>query len=723
MSEKVSFVIELIDNVTSVSRKVTASIGAMGGAMGKTLGAIDGGIHNVAQSMNGWEQSKFFALAGNVENVARQFEALSAKTATYADALTDAQKTTSLTAQEVVVLSDNLKGFGTRTATTELLNMSRVAGEMGVRGVENVTAFTQAANLANVALGDQFGGAENTARALATINKLYKEFKGMHVDTALMKSGSVLNELNNLYGTNAAQLSDFVNRIGQLGDLAPKFEEAAAIGAVLQQAGITSEIGAGGLTKILTTAAKESKVFAKGLNMTDEAFRKMLETDPYSFIEKFAASMRGLSSTQQVAVLDKLKLGGDQETLKVVMTLAANYDGLAQKLKSSHGALQKGNSIKAEAALKENNLAASIERAKNKVTDYAASFGMLMGESLPAISQLGTVASGVVNLAPAFSVVSKSYMSVSGMAIGAIGKAKNFIETLKLISAKGIVTTIFGFLQLSHTIYNAITTTRQFMVVQLQSARTMAIGGARALLGIVSGLGGYIVALVNATAAQMGFNIALNANPLGLIVIGIAAVVGAVWLMVEYWDIFKNALVKFGLWLMETNPISGPIIWALSLVEKFFPGTLASIKGFFVQIWAWVTEWAEKAWGKIKWLWDKVKGALGLGETAKIEVSAKTGKGKNKDFADKPQPTDKNSKSIYDLLGAGKPTKNKQTEGLSSVTGGGSRPTNITINLGKFMDNLVIQGQTVGDALPETERKLKELLLRVLNSANQTATT
>ena len=76
------------------------------------------------------------------------------------------------------------------------------------------------------------------------------------------------------------------------------------------------------------------------------------------------------------------------------------------------------------------------------------------------------------------------------------------------------------------------------------------------------------------------------------------------------------------------------------------------------------------------------------------------------------------------LLKGDSKTESKATQsGLDEITGGGSRPTNITVNLGKFMDSLIIQAQSVEEAIPETEQRLKEMLLRVLNSVNQMATT
>lgn len=57
------------------------------------------------------------------------------------------------------------------------------------------------------------------------------------------------------------------------------------------------------------------------------------------------------------------------------------------------------------------------------------------------------------------------------------------------------------------------------------------------------------------TAAQWALNIALNANPIGLIVIAIAALIGIIVLVVKHWDEITAAVKRFRDWLMKVLPI------------------------------------------------------------------------------------------------------------------------------------------------------------------------
>lgn len=80
--------------------------------------------------------------------------------------------------------------------------------------------------------------------------------------------------------------------------------------------------------------------------------------------------------------------------------------------------------------------------------------------------------------------------------------------------------------------------------VTSQWASITALGAQALEMGIVAAvsLGGFLTSIVTATAAQLGFNIAISANPIGLLVLGIGAAIGAVVLLIKYWDEIIGAI-------------------------------------------------------------------------------------------------------------------------------------------------------------------------------------
>ena len=178
-------------------------------------------------------------------------------------------------------------------------------------------------------------------------------------------------------------------------------------------------------------------------------------------------------------------------------------------------------------------------------------------------------------------------------------------------------------------------------------------------------LGSFIVGIIGATAAQWGLNIALNANPIGLIVIGIAAAIGAIVLMIKYWDQIKAVIVAFAKFMWKISPF-GVII---ELVEKIFPGFKAKIGKIF----SYVKDLVFGFWNKIKQLFGSIKSFFGFGEDAPAEIDVNL----NKKVDGKVISTGTDPSGLL-LNPTGTPVASKITNGISGGEGAGK---SITMNL------------------------------------------
>ena len=63
--------------------------------------------------------------------------------------------------------------------------------------------------------------------------------------------------------------------------------------------------------------------------------------------------------------------------------------------------------------------------------------------------------------------------------------------------------------------------------------------------------------------------------------------------------------------------------------------------------------------------------------------------------------------------------KNPAKDKANGITAGGSRQTNIVVNIGKLQDQTVIQVDNTEKGLNNLSEKVQELLLRAVNSVNQ----
>ena len=189
----------------------------------------------------------------------------------------------------------------------------------------------------------------------------------------------------------------------------------------------------------------------------------------------------------------------------------------------------------------------------------------------------------------------------------------------------------------------------------------------RFLITAFTGIGSFITSVISATAAQWGLNIALNANPIGLIVIGIAAAVGAIALMIKYWDDIKSAIWSFTQFVWKISPFR----FLINLVEKIFPGFKAKITAVF----DYVKNLVLGFWQQIQKMFGKIKAFFGFGDGATAEVNVNL----NKPDPNNPTSDLSPSGATDDLLF--KPTNNNTTKTSASGISGGGAGKGVTMNL------------------------------------------
>ncbi|MGV3560763.1 phage tail tape measure protein [Larkinella arboricola] len=248
-------------------------------------------------------------------------------------------KATGLSTGEVEQLASALDKIDTRTKKEDLMTIAQVGGQLGIANDE-LLGFVESVDKAVVALGDEFtGGAEQAAKEIGALQKLFKETKDMKAGEAINDIGSALNELGAAGSATAPVVADFTQRMGQLGDLSPQITQTMGLGAAFQELGLTAEIASGGLTNILLGAAKATGLFAQQLNMTEAEFKDLINTNPNEFLLKLAESLRGLPADLVTKRLDDLGIKS-QEATKVMSLLKDQTDMVRQKQEIAANAMK-----------------------------------------------------------------------------------------------------------------------------------------------------------------------------------------------------------------------------------------------------------------------------------------------------------------------------------------------------------------------------------------------
>ncbi|TDB64369.1 phage tail tape measure protein [Arundinibacter roseus] len=411
--------------------------------------------------------------------------------AEYSDSFADIQKTTGQTNAEVRELNEQLQGINTRTAQLDLLNIAQVGGQIGI-AKEEMFGFVDAIDKAVVALGDEFsGGAEQVAKEMGVLANLFKETKDLEAGEAILRIGSAVNELGAAGLATGPYLSDFTARLGALGDLAPKVTESLAFGSIFEELGLTSEIAASGLTKVLTVGATESEKFARGMNLAKSEVENLINTNPNEFILKLAESFEGLSTTEVAAKMKDLGLNS-QEAIKVMGVLAENTDLVREKQELSSKAFQEATSLTNEFNIKNETFAATLDKAGKAVEELEVSLGQVL---IPIVTTLVT-----------------SFVAL----LKGIGAIPEFVrENKEMFIALGVA---------------------------LVGLNTANIAATASSLAHAAAEKGRLIWTEAATVAQWAMNIALNANPIGAVVAAISVLVGGFITLYQNSETLRNII-------------------------------------------------------------------------------------------------------------------------------------------------------------------------------------
>lgn len=117
-----------------------------------------------------------------------------------------------------------------------------------------------------------------------------------------------------------------------------------------------------------------------------------------------------------------------------------------------------------------------------------------------------------------------------------------------------------------------------------------------------------VVALGLWAAAQWLLNIAMDANPIGLVILAIAALIAIVALIITYWDPIADFFVNLWQVVVDAVTVAAQWIWQ-RLVDayNFVKGIWAGVTGFFSGLWSGLTAGVSNA---TNWVRDRFNDAL-----------------------------------------------------------------------------------------------------------------
>lgn len=281
------------------------------------------------------------------------------------DTLSDVQKATGLTADEVNRLSTALEGLDTRTTLTGLNELAYAGGRMGIQGADNLFQFVKAADQLNVALAEDLGdGAIETLTKMADVMGL---IDSMGYEKALLSVGSAINTLTSSSVAAGEPIVDMLSRLAGVGVSAGiTTDELLALSAASDAAGLSAETAATSLSQFIVQLKTDTEAVAKAAGISADSLKKLL--DEGKTMEAVVSVFEGLSKKGGIEALAPVMkdLGGaGSRSISVISNLVSNVDSLKSMLDISKTSFEEATSVTQEFNVKNENAAALVERMKN----------------------------------------------------------------------------------------------------------------------------------------------------------------------------------------------------------------------------------------------------------------------------------------------------------------------------------------------------------------------
>ena len=308
---------------------------------------------------------------------------------TLSDKMGEVRKTTGFTADEVGRLSGNLAKLDTRTTLTSLMELSSLAGSVGLKTQQDVQGFTEAADQLIVALPEL---GNESARTIIKIANATGDLEknGGNVRETLEKVGSTIIALRANSASAAGPITDFVSRVGAVGAQAGiSIDQIAALGSTIDALGGRVEMSATALSRMIPAIKNNSFAIANSIGVTEKYLKSLAPMEQMVLIfQKMRDNIAGIDTSteqgqeQMAATIEGML--GKNATMREVMKdleqqgaragivfglLSQNVDELEKQLGIASEAYRENTALANEFNNMNETTAAKWERLKNQLEE------------------------------------------------------------------------------------------------------------------------------------------------------------------------------------------------------------------------------------------------------------------------------------------------------------------------------------------------------------------
>ena len=407
-----------------------------------------------------------------------------------AEAEADVEKYTGMTRTEVEALNQAFKEMDTRTSRQQLNALAADAGRLGITGQKDVMDFVQAADMINVALGEDLG--EDAVKNIGKLAQLFGDADTMGLKQAMIATGSTINAIGQSSSAAEGYIVDFTARLAGTARQAGMTQaQVMALAAVLDQSMVASEEGSTALGRIIQELYRKPAAMAAAAGLDVKQFTQLIRTDANAALLQFAEAVSRMGGMEKIApMLGNLRLTGAGVS-KTLAALAGNIDLVRSTQAQATQEFQQGTSILQEYEKANATPQAELEKTRKQVEDLRVELGSMLMPVMADTMQTFTTCAGFV-------MQNRKAIVALTASIALLTVASN----LAIIKQKALIAV--------QTLFAAVATTTRIITEALRVLYYRWTGQTIAL-----------------ATAQTALNAALSANPIGAVVKVVLTLVAA----------------------------------------------------------------------------------------------------------------------------------------------------------------------------------------------------
>lgn len=372
-------------------------------------------------------------ILSSLDNVTSTLKQVATDLAAMDDVYSDVIKTTGMTREQVEELNESFKSLDTRTSREQLNNLAYIAGKLGISSKELVQQFVEAADIINVSMGDVLG--DDATLAIGKMVDVYKKSTDMLKDKSLKEQllslGSAVNELGK---TSTANEQYMVNFTGRLGGIAVQAGLAAdqilGFASALDQDMQKVEMSATAFQKLIQKVISKPAEFARVAGMELGKFKQLIETDMNEALKKVLKGFSGAGGFDKLLpIFQDLGLDGARAAA-AISSMANSLDKVEAAQSIANKAMLEGVSCYEEFSVKNNNMQASLEKARKKFQDTRLELGQKLYPILLKLTKSSTA--GIKAISSATSWISKN----KGVVLAIIAPLTLYIAKVTLLKTR-----------------------------------------------------------------------------------------------------------------------------------------------------------------------------------------------------------------------------------------------------------------------------------------------